>query len=111
MSSYDPEMYAERQAANDRSRAWAARHGEPWTTTDDAVILERWVRIRPADRDERQVSRDLQRTIESCRNRAHFLAGVHTGIRYSKQEPEPPARYDWMAEWEAQTGSAPIEDW
>ncbi len=83
--AYDPSGYEERQAANDRSRTWATRDGMTWTATDDAVILQDWVYRGASHRDETQVSRDLQRTIEACRNRAHYLRGVHTGVRYNKQ--------------------------
>lgn len=82
MSTYDPSRYEERQAANDRSRRWALRDGLPWSAEDDEFLWTFW--MDPLTRDERAVSVHLQRTIEACRNRAHFLRGVKTGARYNK---------------------------
>jgi len=89
MSNYDPSRYEERQAANDKSRAWATRDRLPWLPEDDAVLLQAWIYAGPEKRDEVQVSKDLRRTIEACRNRAHYLRGVHTGVRYNKREERP----------------------
>jgi hypothetical protein len=89
--AYDPSKYEERQAANDRSRRFAHRDGQPWSIEDDAVLLQEWVYRGPEHRDEAQVAKDLARTIEACRNRAHYLRGVHTGVRYNKQKAERPA--------------------
>lgn len=91
MTNYDPKRYEERQAANDRSRQYAHRDGQSWTDTDDAVILQQWVYPGPEKRDEAQVAKDLGRTIEACRIRAHILRGIHTGARYNKQ-PEDGVR-------------------
>lgn len=88
--TYDPSKYEERQAANDRSRQFAHRDGQPWTEADDAVLLQEWIFKGPEHRHESQVAKDLARTIEACRNRAHFLRGIHTGIRYNKSEERPP---------------------
>lgn len=101
--TYDPRNYEARQAANDKSRRLAFRDGQPWTVTDDALILEFWVQTPAAERDEAEVARMLERTIEACRNRAHYLAGVHTGVRYNKQHRGEPRR-SWMDEWEEETG-------
>lgn len=102
MSGYRPEEYEARQAANDKSREFATRSGQPWTTQDDAVLLENWIGVAPAERDEARVARDVGRTIEAVRNRVHFLVGVHTGVRYEKAKPQ--RRYAWEDEWEEETG-------
>lgn len=83
--SYDPAVYEERQAANDKSRRYALRDRDPWTEEDDEFILEFWVRPGPQARDESEIARALERTIEACRNRAHKLAGDNLGRRYMKE--------------------------
>lgn len=105
MSSYDPRNYEERQAANDRSRKTAFRSGNPWLAFEDVIILEEWVKVPAADRDESGIADRLSRTIEACRNRAHLLAGIRMGMQYAtKTEDRSPVRYDWMKEWEEETG-------
>ena len=100
--AYDSDRYEERQAANDRSRAFARRDGETWTDQEDMILMTDWVGLA-GKRDEAQIAKDLGRTIEACRNRAHFLAGVSAGIRYNKTNRSTP-RPSWADEWEAETG-------
>ncbi len=79
--------------ANDLSKSWAHRDGEAWTPDDDEFLLEEWVKVEPAHRDEKTISQIMQRTIEACRVRAHFVrvaAGyevVHIGDAPSADKP------------------------
>lgn len=82
--NYDPERYELRRRANERSRAYAHRDNQPWTTEDDEILLEFWVKPGSRERDEAEVARAVQRTIESCRNRVHKLVGQNLGGHYVK---------------------------
>ena len=69
---YDPAEYAasERRAANERSRNEAESHGEPWTQYEDDLLVEFWIGVPAAERDEAEVARMLGRTIVACAVRA-----------------------------------------
>jgi hypothetical protein len=84
--AYDPKGYEERQARNEKSRRFATRDRQPWTAEDDDVLLEFWVKPGSKGRDEPEVARALGRTIESCRNRVHYLVGEDLGRTYVKVE-------------------------
>lgn len=83
MSNYDPETYnSGRRAANERSKNHASHHGEEWTAEEDEFIWSDWINVPACERDEEGVAFVVERTIEACRNRAHYLKyGVARGVR------------------------------
>lgn len=61
-----PGSYAERQAANEESKAWAEHDREPWSSEEQEQLVEYW------DGSEEtlvEIARLLGRTIEACRER------------------------------------------
>lgn len=108
--TYDPSKYEERQARNEMSRQYATRDGQPWTTEDDEMLLEFWVKPGPQKRDELEVARSIGRTIEACRNRVHHLVGESWGRKYTKTETITTTRTvtweddgtGWNPEWYVQ---------
>lgn len=67
------DTYAERRNANELSRMWAIRDGQPWTEDEDAFLVEFWIDVAPAFRDEATVSQSVERTIEACRVRCEII--------------------------------------
>lgn len=65
-----------RRVANERSKAYAHKDGQRWTDEDTAFLLEFWVNPGPRGRDEADVARALQRTIEACRNHVREQFGA-----------------------------------
>lgn len=62
-----------RRADNERSKSWATKDGTPWSDEDSVLLLEKWIMASPGGRDEEAISRELRRTIQSCRTRAEKL--------------------------------------
>lgn len=93
MSNYSSVTRDERRRAeNERSKSWASNDGTPWSDEDSVVLLEKWIMTDPARRDEEEVSRELRRTIQSCRTRAEKLRqelGVSEHHSPVAVEPDP----------------------
>lgn len=70
---YYTDKYAARRAANETSRGWARKLGEPWDPWEDDILLAFWIDVAAQDRDEVKVSMCLERTIESCRARCEKI--------------------------------------
>lgn len=71
--TYSPDEYTERRLANDASRAWAANDGQPWTADEEDILVEYWINVEPRDREEEDISKLLERTIEACRVRCEII--------------------------------------
>lgn len=65
--------WARRKTANDISKSWAQRDGEPWSSDEDDLLLTDWIGVAASDRDEVTISQILERTIEACRVRCEHI--------------------------------------
>lgn len=75
------DTYQGRKRRNEESKTWARRDGQPWTKHDEDVLIAQWIDMPPEKRDERAVSRVLERTIEACRVRCeHIRARLGTNV-------------------------------
>lgn len=91
---YEDYMKSQRRTNNIRSKAWAHRDKQPWTQADENVILEQWIGTPYGGRDEEAISRELQRTIESCHQRAAIIVD-RLGIS-QRETKAPPARTTYI---------------
>ena len=48
-------------------------NGEPWTSDELAFLQQEWLGVPAAERDEFEIAVCLERTVEACRNQAHYL--------------------------------------
>lgn len=75
MNGHDEQVnvYAMRKRRNDESRSWATRNTEPWTDEEEQFLLDEWILVPVAARDEVVISQIVERTIESCRVRCEKI--------------------------------------
>jgi hypothetical protein len=83
-SQHVPWEKSQRRTDNERSKVWAKRDGYAWSESDERVIIDEWISPGADGRDEEAVSRQLERTIESCRHRAELVR-----LRLGLSEPIP----------------------
>jgi hypothetical protein len=75
------EPYAQRQAANDASRARAEHHNEIWEAYEIELLEEGW----GEDTAVEEIAELLGRTIEACRQKHYDLGQAKLRARSTKQ--------------------------
>jgi hypothetical protein len=80
-----------RRRNNEKSKEWATRRHVAWSAEDDDVILNEWIKVPCAQRDEMGVARRLSRTLYACQGRAEDLRRALGLALPSSSRTAPPA--------------------